>query len=460
MWIYFPQRLLASALEGADLPSVSSELCDDSAARLFRCAMWRSKRTQPQFWQREWRKEGSPLRRFGRTLGLSSTALDATWRASLTCWKRDTRASRSQPQDGGREAMTLGTFGRRYAESSVQSDLFGVSSRTSAVTCPSDSMRWRQTFTHWVTWLSREYSQRRKLARLTGGRGCSSSQGWLTPKVATGAYSYAGGDPTKVYQNLEGEATTWPTPTKGEAEGGKHKRSGNPYDRTLQDEVRNWPTPKNEAKGGKRHRADRGRILTEEAQNWPFPRGEDSESAGNHPGAVDSLTGATRQWQTPDAAGAYSRRQGATAEDRAGKPYELMLRGQAEQWQTPQRDSFRTRGGDRKDEEGLDRQARGWTNCLLGRAAPRFHQAPETPKPGPTSSNGGRGSLPLWKSNATDGGWATPTSQTGGDGPRPTGVRTLLCNQVKEGKKRLNPAFVCWMMGWPDFWSIAQTSSD
>ena len=34
---------------------------------------------------------------------------------------------------------------------------------------------------------------------------------------------------------------------------------------------------------------------------WPTARAEDSESCGNHPGAVDSLTGATSQWQTPRA---------------------------------------------------------------------------------------------------------------------------------------------------------------
>lgn len=34
---------------------------------------------------------------------------------------------------------------------------------------------------------------------------------------------------------------------------------------------------------------------------WPTARSEDSESCGNHPGAVDSLTGAARMWHTPKA---------------------------------------------------------------------------------------------------------------------------------------------------------------
>lgn len=42
-------------------------------------------------------------------------------------------------------------------------------------------------------------------------------------------------------------------------------------------------------------------------RNWPTPRTEDGESAGNHPGAQDSLTGVTRQWPTPKANDAEKR---------------------------------------------------------------------------------------------------------------------------------------------------------
>lgn len=42
-------------------------------------------------------------------------------------------------------------------------------------------------------------------------------------------------------------------------------------------------------------------IGASECSSWPTARAEDSESCGNHPNATDSLTGATRQWPTPDA---------------------------------------------------------------------------------------------------------------------------------------------------------------
>jgi hypothetical protein len=41
--------------------------------------------------------------------------------------------------------------------------------------------------------------------------------------------------------------------------------------------------------------------LVVEALRWPTARQEDGESCGNHPGVVDSLTGATKLWGTPQA---------------------------------------------------------------------------------------------------------------------------------------------------------------
>jgi hypothetical protein len=43
------------------------------------------------------------------------------------------------------------------------------------------------------------------------------------------------------------------------------------------------------------------RPLSEQATHWPTPRTEDSENCGNHPRRIDSLTGATRRWATPQA---------------------------------------------------------------------------------------------------------------------------------------------------------------
>ena len=40
-------------------------------------------------------------------------------------------------------------------------------------------------------------------------------------------------------------------------------------------------------------------------------------------------------------------------------------------WQTPATDSFRSRGGDRKDEMGLDQEARTWATPTVGDGSKR-----------------------------------------------------------------------------------------
>src|SRR4029434_7062682 len=93
-------------------------------------------------------------------------------------------------------------------------------------------------------------------------------------------------------------------------------------------------------------------VISESACSlWPTARAEDSESCGNHPGATDSLTGATRNWPTPHT----NCTTGAGSQGRDGGD---NLQTTVDLWQTPATDSFRSRGGDRKDEMGLDQQAR------------------------------------------------------------------------------------------------------
>lgn len=58
---------------------------------------------------------------------------------------------------------------------------------------------------------------------------------------------------------------------------------------------------------------------------WPSARAEDSESCGNHPGAMDSLTGASRNWATPDC---------NTATYSNGM-FGMNIREQVTQWMTP-----------------------------------------------------------------------------------------------------------------------------
>lgn len=90
------------------------------------------------------------------------------------------------------------------------------------------------------------------------------------------------------------------------------------------------------------------------ARLWPLARAEDAESAGNHPGATDSLTGASKTWQTPKAGGRNAYRGG----DRSQEP---LLYGQAQEvtqglstWATPA--ASETRQGYQRRPDGMASQ--------------------------------------------------------------------------------------------------------
>lgn len=133
---------------------------------------------------------------------------------------------------------------------------------------------------------------------------------------------------------------------------------------------------------------------------WPTATSGDAKASGAHGyqtskrNAGVTLTDAIERgvmWLTPSA-----------SEDAAGvsDAMQPMLTHQAEQhWQTLATDSFRSRGGERKDEMGLDQQARTFPSSL--------------PDPEPAASGSG--------------------SSASGPTSRP----------------RLNPAFVEWLMGLP-----------
>jgi hypothetical protein len=127
-----------------------------------------------------------------------------------------------------------------------------------------------------------------------------------------------------------------------------------------------------------------GTPLTIAATTWPTARSEDGESCGNHPGAVDSLTGAARLWNTPHGmsnrdsrgkvggcgGGQFALQANHWETPRAStgglREYDgkrgVGVNTQAAHWQTPATDSFRSRGGERKEEMGLDQEARAFTS--------------------------------------------------------------------------------------------------
>ena len=127
----------------------------------------------------------------------------------------------------------------------------------------------------------------------------------------------------------------------------------------------------------------------------------------------------------------------------------MNLATSAAMWPTPQTDSFRSRGGARKHEKGLDGMARDWPTPM----------ATDGNKP----SAGNRKSADLTSASQM---WMTPTARDHKDGATTlanTPVNGLLGRQVLvtptvggdtcEPRRTLNPAFVEALMGWPTGWT-------
>lgn len=196
---------------------------------------------------------------------------------------------------------------------------------------------------------------------------------------------------------------------------------------------------------------------------------------------VRNLNEASTQWTTP------------TATERSGQgKHNRALRLDAQAWQTPGTDSFRSRGGDRKDEMGLDQQARFWPTPVANddNKTPEAHMAMKARMPGgprntitslnvliqawptPTSSmttgagaQGRDGGLNLQTAAGT---WPTPTNSiatpedleqaryAGNGGNRPIYAEasrpaptTPTDGTPTSPKVVLNPEFVEALMGWP-----------
>lgn len=145
----------------------------------------------------------------------------------------------------------------------------------------------------------------------------------------------------------------------------------------------------------------------------------------------------------------------------------MNLATKAAMWPTPQTDSFRTRGGARKNEKGLDRMARDWPTPM----------ASDGCKP----SGGNRRSADLthmagmWSHHSQ---WPTPLARDWKGTNSPAHVKqkpparnhmdqlanfavysrqALTISQAGETTsdqcRSLNPAFVEALMGWPTGWT-------
>jgi len=457
MWLYLPDTSPYSpASEDSTWPS--SSLCRTLSAS----AWWRGKSLPPKSWRRVCTKALSTTRLSGLTSELSAANRGAaSWMASLADSHAPTYPS---PESGPESTVRSRGCGESSDVSSTKPSPDGSLSKTSQDWSQASLFSTDPTFWNTTTDFGTPRKQRGIVGTLkltssgytgdfsknTGSPLCSMSaaswKNWVTELRSRKLQRR-----TLALRTSGSGSSSWPTPRAGD----------------LQDKVGGKARIKN-GRAVRESGEDFSMSLLSTAERWPSPRSEDAESCGNHPGATDSLTGAVGQWSTPKVnCGEHPGR----IKHKPGQ--ELHLDIQANNWQTPATDSFRSRGGDRKDEQGLDQQARLWTTPQAHDSAGgnpkrvrrhgtkhgcanladdvmlwRTPDAPGSGGPRNRQNSIGNGHQVTIAEQAEHFSLPAPTTPTPG--------AKCWCGDPGCGrqshKRKLNPLFVTFLMNWPVWW--------
>lgn len=347
----------------------------------------------PQGWLRELKKGRFPQLQYGRT---SQPLMQAGFEAWLTSSVEDCHANHSQSQADAAERMTNGTSGTIFPESSRSVappwSRLRTSQESFSFSSPSGS-----GYRDWVIALRREYGARRKLVRAIDGSDSSALDSWATPNSRD-----------------------------------DHNPSEENSARSIRKRQEGWTV-------GATDKGKRQVGLENQSVFWATPRAEDSESCGNHPGANDSLTGQTTMWptpvanddqRTPEAHLAMKRRMGDRDGTGSNRTAITSLSVKVQEWKKP----HGMGGIDAKGELGsggeFAKQATNW-------ATPDCNEA--------SYSNGIFG--PNLRQQATE---FSPQGQPTQDGPQSS--NPVRGSHPRLLRRKLNPLFAAWLMGWPPFW--------
>jgi hypothetical protein len=272
--------------------------------------------------------------------------------------------------------------------------------------------------------------ERPTLELRTSGNECSSSHiGWSTPSSHDG--SRPGADLASTQgRNLNREAATWSTPNtpiggqvlsesdtanRGATDQGKRQVG-------LEMESRYWATPTAHERTFDPREVASGIQLANQAADWSTPRTEDGESAGNHPGAQDSLTGQTRMGTRP-------------------------LNEQVMNWPTPTVGSPQSMG------------ERDGTNA--NRTAVTSLQVLATSHQSSSPAQGwGRLALSMTSSNFTSEALAELGTAIKQNCETPSDGANCWCGTPgcdrRSHKRKLNPIFAAALMLWPPWWCTSE----
>ena len=264
------------------------------------------------------------------------------------------------------------------------------------------------------------------------------SRMWTTPDVCSGARDMSKIDPelqkranTKRTTGLPTEAAMWLTPnvpnggrsvspelvaSHGMTETGEKRTVG------LESQTRHWATPTAQEFTGAGHpESKQGAMnLRSQTQAWAPPDCNTSSYSIGKFGP--NLRQQATDWPTPRATDGTK-----GGPNQAGSKGDLMLPSAAAQWPTPASRDYRTPNSQESQESQESRKHTG------GEQLPNFIEHHFLPL-APQIPSGVTFSVPVVSVHGAE---LSPTT-------RPEHVL---------GRLRLNPAFGCWLMGWPSWWT-------
>lgn len=256
-----------------------------------RSLMWRSKHSQRRTWSQRLKRVYWLRLLCGRILRPSlRKSFEEKYTASLPGIPAHLSAARGK----GRGKMIRDTFGHILQGTSVQLDLFGVSSKTYPDTSRLASMRSSKAYVIWVMRLRLDCLQRQRLEHPTGGQDCLS---WATPATSDWKGTHGGGQ----MKSLRTDIINWGTPRASDW------KSSDCEDETkwsLTEQVRYWPTPAaqnyRDGKASQVTMQRNSRPLQEVVINWPTPEASEArqgfqDRGKGKKGKQESLTTVSRR---------------------------------------------------------------------------------------------------------------------------------------------------------------------
>jgi len=186
---------------------------------------------------------------------------------------------------------------------------------------------------------------------------------------------------------------------------------------------------------------------------WPTCRANE-EKGGDYQNQVDgstqpTLTGSVRNWATPTSS-ENSNRTTQMAPSH-GLTHGLVLAGQAASWPSPRAEDSESCGNHPQATDSLTGAVKGF--ALKESAWPTPSARDQKGENGAEHLENGSGRLHLDQlPNFVKFRFSLPAPETPENGSASSEPPPTL-------RPRLNPAFVCWLMGWPWWWTRAEPIS-